>query len=56
MQFAPRAMNFAYYAGVLFDALAHILCWHNRRMPTFEYLKQQLYATKTPCRLKGTKT
>ena len=24
------------------------LCWHNRRRPTFEYLKQQLYATKMP--------
>ena len=24
------------------------LCWHNRRRPTFEYLKQRLYATKMP--------
>ena len=52
MQFVPRAINFAYYASVLLDALAHILCWHNQRMPTLEYLKQRLYATKMPCRLK----
>ena len=24
------------------------LCWHNRRRPTFEYLKQRLYTTKMP--------
>ena len=53
MYFAPRAINFAYYASVLLDALAHTyimlkLCWHNRRRPTFEYLKQRLYAKKMP--------
>ena len=26
MQFAPRAINFTYYAGIMLDALAHLLC------------------------------
>ena len=37
----------AYYAGIMLDALACLLClklcWHNRRMPTMDSYMHPLY-------------
>ena len=50
MQFAPRAINFAYYAGIMLDALAHLQTSQLGSRPGRENASNYFNAAVKPCR------